>query len=226
MTVTEHAHSALLPRLIAKAQSILNASPACHDWDHTLRVLNNARHLVEAESGDAGVVEFAAVLHDIGRPVELADTGKTCHAERGGDMVLRLLPELGLTDGTFIEQVAHCVRAHRYRRRSEGTFPATLEARIVFDADKLDCIGAIGIGRSFHFAGRTGARVHNTAEEAVSSASYSREDTAYREYLVKLEHVHERMMTGEGKRMAAGRHDFMVAFFGQLNQEVQGRDYA
>lgn len=222
----EHAYSVLFPRLIGKAQSILNASPACHDWDHTLRVLNNARHLVEAENADAAVVEFAAVLHDIGRPVELADTGKTCHAERGGEMVLQLLPELGITDESFIEDVSHCVRAHRYRRRSKGTVPSTLEAQIVFDADKLDCIGAIGIGRSFHFAGRTGARVHNTAEEAVNSASYSREDTAYREYLVKLEHVHERMMTREGKRMAKARHGFMVSFFDQLNQEVQGKDYA
>ena len=222
----EDAYSALLPLLIAEAQSILDASPACHDWDHTLRVLNNARHLVEAENADAAVVEFAAVLHDIGRPVELADTGKTCHAEMGGDMVLRLLPELGVTDEAFVEDVSHCVRAHRYRRRSEGTAPASLEARIIFDADKLDCIGAIGLGRSFHFAGRTGARVHNTAEEAVNSASYSREDTAYREFLVKLEHVHERMMTREGKRMAKARHDFMVSFFAQLSLEVQGEDYA
>ena len=91
---------------------------------------------------------------------------------------------------------------------------------MVFDADKLDGIGAIGIARSFHFAGRIGARVHNTEAEALSDSSYSREDSAYREYLVKLRYVKDKLLTESGKQMAKQRHEFMVAFFNQLNEET------
>ena len=100
-----------------------------------------------------------------------------------------------------------------------------MEAQVVFDADKLDSIGAVGIGRSFHFAGRIGARLHNTMEEALGSASYSREDSAYREYLVKLRYIHERMLTAEGRRMALARHQSMVGFFERLCCEVRGEDF-
>ena len=217
--------SAAFPRLVDLARDRLEHSPACHDWDHTLRVLNNARHLCRVEGADLRVVEFAAVLHDLGRPAELADQGRTCHADQGAALVGQILPTLGIADAAFTDHVAACVRTHRFRNRTADR-PATPEACIVFDADKLDSIGAIGIGRSFHFAGRIGARVHNRAEQAQGSASYSREDSAYREFLVKLRHLHERMLTAEGRRMAASRHLFMVAFFDQLNREVGGEDFA
>jgi len=210
-------------RLVEDVREHLEHSPACHDWDHTLRVLHNARHLCQVEGADPDIVDFAAVLHDVGRPVELADRGHTCHADHGAVLVRQMLPALGIEDAVFIEHVAACVRTHRYRIRTKDR-PATLEARIVFDADKLDSIGAIGVGRSFHFAGRIGARVHNTSEAAQGSASYSREDSAYREFLVKLRHIQGRMLTAEGRRLAESRHRFMVAFFDQLNREVAGED--
>lgn len=209
--------------VMLRVRDILSANPACHDWDHTQRVLQNARQIAEREGADLLVVQYAAVLHDIGRAAELADEGATCHAARGAAMTRQLLPELGVTEGQFVEHVAQCVATHRYRRRDKAR-PQTLEARIIFDADKLDCIGAIGIGRSFHFAGRIGARVHNREDEALGSESYSREDTAYREYLVKLRDVHNAMLTKTGRDMAESRHRFMVAFFRQLNCECAGED--
>ena len=134
-----------------------------------------------------------------------------------------LLRRLGVDDPEFLRHVADCVRTHRYRRRGDAV-PATPEAKVVFDADKLDAIGAVGIGRAFHFAGRIGARVHNTEAEATGSSSYSREDSAYREYLVKLRHLHEAMLTAEGRRLARGRHRFMETFFDRLCREVAGDD--
>ncbi|MCK5803120.1 MAG: HD domain-containing protein [Lentisphaeria bacterium] len=205
------------------AKTILEASPACHDWDHTLRVLGNARRICETEEADLVVVECAAVLHDIGRPEELANQGKTCHAKRGGELTMGILEELGVTDHSFMQHVADCVRTHRFRNRGDGA-PTTVEARIIFDADKLDSIGAIGIARSFHFAGRIGARVHNREDEALGSDSYSTEDSAYREYLVKLRHVRGRMLTETGRRLALARHTFMESFFTQINREAGGQD--
>ncbi len=211
-------------RLKERTKAVLTAIPACHDWDHTLRVINNAKHITEIEGADMDVTVCAALLHDIGRPDELADQGLTCHAVKGAQIAEKLLKETAIGDHIFVEQVVHCVRAHRYRRR-DNLKPQSLEAKIVFDADKLDSIGAVGIGRAFHFAGRIGARLHNQKEEALHSKNYSREDTAYREYLVKLQYIHENMLTAEGRRLAASRHRFMTDYFTRICKEAEGEDY-
>jgi len=213
-------YSDSLAHLEAEVQKLLATVPGCHDWDHTTRVLANARQIAREEGADLKVVECGALLHDIGRAQELQDAGKTCHAALGAKMVDTILRDAGFTDLEFIAHVTACVRTHRFRRRT-GEKPASLEAQIVYDADKLDSIGAVGIGRAFHFAGRIGARLHNTEAEALASKSYSREDSAHREYLVKLRHIHEHMLTPAGRRLAEQRHHFMVAFFAELEKEVK-----
>ena len=97
--------------------------------------------------------------------------------------------------------------------------PQNLIEKIVYDADKLDSIGAVGVGRAFHFAGRIGAKLHNTSEAALNSEAYSEEDSAYREYLVKLRSVPERMLTVTGRKLAEDRSAFMHEFFRRMNEE-------
>ncbi|MBQ6470537.1 MAG: HD domain-containing protein [Victivallales bacterium] len=202
------------------ARNLLAHSLDGHDWDHTRRVRLNALALARKEGADLLIVEVAALLHDIGRPQESRDHGETDHAALGAQMARDILTQLGVTDDRFVAQVTHCIAAHRYRCRNGGLEPSTPEARCLFDADKLDSMGAIGIGRAFHFAGCAGARVHNTAEEALASSSYSHEDTAYREYLVKLRHLKDAMLTSTGRAMARERSDFMDAFFQELLAET------
>ena len=100
--------------------------------------------------------------------------------------------------------------------------PVSLEAKIIFDADKLDSLGAVGIGRAFLFAGEVGARLHNTAAEAKKAAPYSGGDTAFREYQVKLRNLPRRMKTPEGRRMGRERAAFMEGFFRRLTAETKG----
>lgn len=212
-------YASLFPQLCEKVRRLMADHPDCHGVDHTRRVWNNARQILEHEEAESAVVEYAAWLHDIGRATELADNGKSCHATIGAERVPAILTELGISDPRFLSRVAECVRTHRYRAR-DGQVPESMEAKIVYDADKLDSIGAIGVGRAFHFAGRIRARVHNSAEEALAESSYSTEDSAYREYLVKLRHIHDRLLTHGGRCLGARRHAFMVTFFEQLARET------
>jgi uncharacterized protein len=214
-----------LPDVEEHVRKLLLAMPSCHDWDHTLRVRQNARKLAEAEKADLLLVDYAALLHDIGRLQELNDQGKTCHAALGAAMSKKILGDMGIKIPKFIEQVAACVRTHRYRGRTAEK-PASLEAKVVFDADKLDSLGAIGLARAFHFAGRIGARVHNSETEALNSKSYSREDSAYREFLVKLRHLPKAMLTESGRKYAKKRYMLMQMFFHALDQECNGDDFA
>lgn len=206
--------------LYEKVGMIFEDAPGCHDWWHTLRVLHNARMIAKMEKkADYSIVEMGALLHDVSRPDEFNSRGTLCHAEHGSLKAADLLAECGFSDKEMIKKVTECVRKHRFRLRGSAK-PESIEEKIVYDADKLDSIGAIGVGRAFHFAGRIGARLHNTKKEALGSKSYSREDTAYREYLVKLRRIKNRMQTKAGKELAKKRHDFMYSYFEELNMEI------
>ena len=192
-------------------------APGCHDYAHTLRVLHNAELLLQTEpDADSFVVRTAALFHDFARPEELASDGKQDHAQLGADLVRIELEQLDC-EPDFVDHVTSCIRTHRYRGK---LIPETLEAKIVYDADKLDSTGAFGIARAFHFAGRIGACLHNTAEEAVNSDAYVKNDSAYREYLVKLRHLPGKMLTDSGRELAKERAVFMDEFFSRLNNEA------
>ena len=77
-------------------------------------------------------------------------------------------------------------------------------------------------GRAFVFAGENGAAVHIRNLDIENSESYTKSDTAYREFKVKLEKIKNRIYTAEGKRIAAERHDYMVSFFDRLEKEAAG----
>ena len=212
------AFDTLLARVRDAVGRKLSAASGCHDFDHTLRVYANARMLAALlPEANVETVSLAALLHDIARPEELASQGKICHAAKGAEIAERLLLDFGAAPGTA-RAVADAVRSHRYR---DEVPPETLEAKIVFDADKLDSLGAVGLGRAFLFAGHCGARLHNTEAEALASPAYSREDTAYREYLVKLRKLPGAMLTAPGRTEGARRLRFMRRFFDRLEAELR-----
>ena len=195
----------------------LNYSPRCHDWEHTLRVMHNAELLMQDEVNvNKDVVRLGVLLHDIARADEIAIKGKQCHALRGSELAETILREENVEEELKM-RIVSCVKKHRFRSSDK---PITIEEKIVYDADKLDSVGAIGIGRAFLFAGRSGAKLHNTEEEALNSESYSEEDTAYREYLVKLRYIPEKMMTLAGRKIAKERVGYMTKFFKRLNEEI------
>jgi len=201
-----------------EARNAFSASRRSHDWEHTRRVLILAARLAAREGADLEIVRYAAVLHDIARGEEDLAGGGVDHAERGAELARQILTRHQFPAGKT-EAVAHCIRAHRFRGRHE---PKTLEARVLFDADKLDSIGAIGIGRAYLFAGEVGAKLHNPEADPERTRPYTEEDTAYREYRVKLCRIRDRMLTPEGRRLAAERQAFMEEFFRRLNREVAG----
>lgn len=200
------------------AKALLNGARGSHDWDHTLRVLRLCEHIGPAEGADMRVLRIAALLHDIGRSRQDEANGTVCHAAAGADMAAAVLEELGL-EPQCRDAVLHCIRAHRFRG---GCVPRTIEAKVLFDADKLDAIGAVGVARAYLFAGEVGARLHNPNHDIAGTKAYSSEDTGYREYRVKLCKIRDRVLTATGKRLAAERHAFMEAFFQRFIAEYEG----
>jgi uncharacterized protein len=122
-----------------------------------------------------------------------------------------------------ITAVQHCIRAHRFRADEEP--PKTLEAKIVFDADKLDVIGAIGVVRTLAYTVTVGQPIYiqpsdhflQTGEKEPGEAHSS-----YHEYLFKLKKVRDMLHTPTARRLAEGRHAFLGQFFEQLGAELRG----
>jgi len=208
----------VLERIRKQAQAFFRSARGSHDWDHTERVYRLCLRIGRKERADLDVLRLAALLHDIGREEEDRSNGRICHATRGAVLALQILSHNGI-DEQRSARVVRCIETHRYRGR---LVPDSLEGKILFDADKLDSIGAVGIGRAFLFAGEVGARLHDPKIEVRRTKPYTKEDTAYREFLVKLSKIKDRMFTAEGKRIARDRHKFMTGFFDRLNRETAG----
>jgi uncharacterized protein len=201
-----------------EAMSYFLNAKGSHDWEHTERVHNLCLYIGKKENADVEILKYASILHDVGRSRQDNSNGKICHAEHGAILARKLLEKFDFSTEK-IEKIVHCIETHRFRGSKT---PKSTEAKILFDADKLDSIGAIGIGRAFLFAGEVGAKLHNKDVDLEKSKPYTIEDTAYREFQVKLRKVKDRILTKEGRKIAEDRHEFMVKYFERLNKEVDG----
>jgi uncharacterized protein len=191
----------MLAQVKVFAQGCFDKASGSHDWDHTLRVFRLCEVLGPAENADMVVLGAAAYLHDIGRALQDASNGAVCHAEKGAQMAEPMVEGLLLSKKQK-HNIIHCIRSHRFRNDHK---PATTEAKVLFDADKLDAIGAVGVARAFLFAGEVGARL------------------GYREFKVKLCKIKDRMLTAEGRKWASERHAFMADFFNRFLAEYEGK---
>ncbi|MEA3224243.1 MAG: HD domain-containing protein [Thermodesulfobacteriota bacterium] len=202
----------------AFAMDAFKGAQGSHNWEHTLRVFTLCMHIGEKEGADLEVLKIACLLHDVARSYQDESKGKICHAQKGAEIAGDLLEKYPISDEQKAN-IIHCIRAHRFRGNHK---PETIEAKVLFDADKLDAIGAVGIARAFLFAGEVGAKLHNSHVNIEDTKPYTKEDTGYREFKLKLSRIRDRMLTEEGRRMAEERHAFMERFFQRFLEEHEG----
>jgi uncharacterized protein len=208
----------LLDDIEREAKLFFEKARGSHDWSHIERVYKLCEIIGKKENADLRILKLAALLHDIGRLEEDESKGQICHAERSSVLARGILEKHNV-DKETIERVVHCIETHRKRKNKK---PESVEAKVFFDADKLDSIGAVGIGRLFLFAGEIGATLHNKKVDLEKHKTYSKDDTAFREFEAIVKKIKDMMLTNEGKRIAEERHKFMVEFFDRLNDEVDG----
>ena len=191
---------------------------SAHDREHVYRVLNNAVEIAGSEPSVAwDVLIAAALLHDISRPEQIVDS-RIDHASHGAEKAYSFLMTQGFPQD-FCSHVRACIRTHRFRKTEP---PATLEARILFDADKLDVCGAIGIARTLEYNGETGRPIYTRDETgAISDGTGDAADSFFREYKFKLEGICEHFLTEKGRELAMKRHGAALAYYEALLSEVR-----
>ena len=166
-----------------------------HDVEHSKRVYQNALLIAKSEPEcDTFVVSLAALLHD-------ADDHKLFHTENNSNA--RAFLERFLIDQNQIDRICELINGISFSK-NRGVRPETLEGKIVQDADRLDAIGAIGIARTFAFGGERKRPLSATVQH----------------FYDKLLLLKDEMNTTEGKRLADHRHQLMVDFLHELNNEM------
>lgn len=220
-------HNLLLPKELESQAKLIHQvtevagtyyaeNDAAHDFDHALRVTRLALRIGKEEKADLEVLTLAGILHDTARR-EQERTG-VCHAKKGAEIAEMILTDLRY-DEEKKKHVAAMIRTHRFRDELK---PETVEAQILYDADKLDAIGAIGIGRAYAMGGHRGQRIYSPPGENRPDEN-SREYSPAEEFRYKLCKVMDEMLTPKGREIARGRHEFMVEFFKELEEEATGR---
>lgn len=202
-----------------KAKSYLKREDG-HSFDHVDRVYKNALKISEEEKDvDLDVIKAATLLHDIERDKE-SDNEIECHAEEGSKTALEILKEEGFPEEKA-NKVSYAIKVHRY---SKGILPETKEAKILQDADRLDALGAIVIGRVFMFNGSRGLPPYNPEEsfeeEYISGVDHSCITHFYRKIL-KL--TPDKFHTKKAKEIAKDRYNFVKDFVERYIKEWEGK---
>jgi uncharacterized protein len=210
-------------QLLGEAEAFVRASLAHdssgHDWDHIARVRRLAMTIGYDEGADLYICQLAALLHDV------ADEKIAGDEETGLARVRDWLTAHGAESDVFarvMEIVATMSFAGGHRPAM-----ASLEGRVVQDADRLDALGAVGVARAFAFGATRGRPMYDP--EIPPRANMSREEYRQRQsptinhFYEKLLLLKDRLNTSRARQLAEERHRFMLAFLDQFYAEWEGR---
>ena len=194
-----------------------------HGFDHILRVYRMVEKLAKAEGADLEIVQAAALLHDAqGSQTSGGEEGRLDHHQASAEFAHQILAAEGWS-ADRIAAVQHCILAHRFRDNSN--IPQTLEAKILFDADKLDVIGAVGVARTIAYDVVVNQPVYAEPSNRFLESGQKEPGephSSYHEYLFKLRLIKDRLYTRTAQAIAEERHRFMVQFFDRLVGEERG----
>ena len=156
-------------------------------------------------------------------------TGNTDHALLGAEIAEPILKDLGFSEEK-IKHIQDCIISHRYKT---GNKPKTEEAKILFDADKLDSLGAIGVARHLVWVGRNNANIY----KKVNIEEYAKENLCGKingriqdktkhspqiEFEIKTKFLKDRLYTEKARKVAIERTEFFKKFLDRLERECNG----
>ncbi|WKS95825.1 HD domain-containing protein [Riemerella columbina] len=203
-------------------QEQLENADAAHDWHHTERVYQMACRLVEQEGGDPLVVAIAALLHDV------ADAKFHHGDETVAPRLIRAYLISQAVAEDLIQQVLFIVKHLSFRNLKQQPTELPIEFKIVQDADRLDAIGAIGIARAFHFGGHRNNPIHDPEippQTTFDKATYQQsKSTTINHFYEKLLLLKEMMQTPTAQAIAEKRHQKMLQFLQDFNEEWHAKD--
>jgi uncharacterized protein len=207
----------LVDRTAAFVRSQMEGDSSGHDWWHVWRVWQNSLFISRSENADRFVTELAALLHDI------ADWKFHDGDDSAGPKAARAWLSEQSIDESVIDHVCEIVATVSFKGAGVETPMATLEGKIVQDADRLEAIGAIGIARCFAFGGAKGRLMHDPEDPPELHASFEdykkKSGPSINHFYEKLLLLKDRMNTETGRKLATQRHQVLEDFLEQFHAE-------
>jgi uncharacterized protein len=194
---------------------------AIHDFSHIKRVYHMAERLAKIEGADLEIVHAAAFLHD-SRGTMPGSNERAEHHLASAAFAAEVLAEEGWPQER-IEAAQHCIRAHRFRDKRER--PETIEAKVLFDADKLDVLGAVGVVRTVGYALLAGEPAYEEPSQhflETGEKEPGEPHSAYHEYLFKLNKIKGLLFTDAAREIAKDRDAYLAEFFRRFAAESRG----
>ena len=187
-----------------------------HDCQHIYRVLYHALEIAKDYDVDREVLIAAALLHDIGREAQFRDP-RLDHATVGADLAYDYLKKIGWAEDKA-QHVKACIATHRFRAESP---PVSMEAKILYDSDKLDAAGLLGIARTLAYKGIVAEPLYNVdIDGCVLIGDDDVNPSFLQEYNFKLKKVYDNFFTAKARIIAESRRSAAVSFYHNLCNEV------
>ena len=202
-----------------ESYTVTQMQDSAHDMHHIYRVLNSAMDIQRYEAPvDIDVLVAACLLHDIGREKQFEDLENTCHAQIGGEMAYDYLLARGWA-AQKAKHVKECISTHRFRKQDT---PDSIEAKILFDADKLDASGAIGIARTLIYGGQVTEPLYIMEEDGSIKIDDGGAEISsfFQEYNYKLKQVYGSFYTKRAQEIAQERQKTAISFYDDLLAEI------
>jgi uncharacterized protein len=189
-------------REIEKQVRVFYNAGGAHDFDHAQRVRKVAREIAQNEGSDTELVEIAALLHDVIRPEDGDEERK--HSELSARKAEEILETVGMPKEK-IRRILELIRSHSLDDRKKR---GSLEEMILFDADKIDALGEIGISRWFMYMGRKNKGLKEAAELYINQIN-------------KFVKERGKLYTETGNRMVWERLEFSRIFVNRLLRNIE-----
>ena len=199
-----------------KVMDMLEGQDPAHDFQHVMRVYKNAKLIGTQEGAIMRILLPAVLLHDIVvYPKGSNNSGMS--SDDSADLAEKILQRLRYSQHE-INGISYCIRAHSFSKR---LIPASLEGRILQDADRLDALGAIGIARTFSVGGSEKRTFYNAGDPFCRSGRRPDDKQWTLDHFhTKLLQLKDLMHTRTAKRIAQQRTRFMMLFIRQLQKEI------
>ena len=192
-----------------------------HDIDHFLRTMKMALYLGKKEGGDYLILGIASFLHDIHRLMQ-SEKKEYVTPQESLPKVLEIIKKanLDLTEAQ-INKILFSIEHHE-DYNWDGNNVDDINTLILQDADNLDAIGAIGIGRSFGYA-----TINNQPfyDDTIPLENFK----GYEEKLKDVSNIHflnnkliklgDNMNTKTAKEIAEKRVEFIKTFITEYLKE-------
>lgn len=212
----------ILDETIKFVKEKLHGAESGHDWFHIERVWKNSLTIAkgEIENGkklNLFVIQIAALLHDI------ADHKFNNGDEFAGSRVARQFLTNLDCNSEDIELICSIILKISFKGSSEKNEIDTIEGMIVQDADRLDAIGAIGVGRAFSYGGFRKRQMYDPDDPPKKNMTWeqykSNTGSTINHFFEKLLLLKDMMNTDTGKKLAEARHEYMVGFIEKFLSE-------